>query len=426
MKIAITNVTVIDGTGNAPIKNTNVLMENQKFFRVSDQPVPSDYKTIDGSGKTLIPGLIDAHKHIMNNGGSHMAVGLTLGGIKQNLATILAGGVTTILDLGSAEIALIAKYVPVSRPNIFNALSIVTRKGGYPAEYMPAKFYKLGAVRECETPAQISAAVDRLARLGVTAIKTAVVSQTFDGKPVEGWTDEQLKILTERAHFHNLPVCAHITFVDDYAQAARCGVDSVHHAAFDGVISDQVADEMIAAGIQFVPTLSLASLLTEGLENHWCDDEEFTAGLAEPLVENLKTFTKNYFACPPDRPVPGFFVSLPKKKWGQIADYQLENVAKYLARGGNIAMGTDSALGFSLHRTPVRELELLNQAGLSPINTIKAATHDAAQVFNQQHKYGAITPGKIADCLLIGGDISTDISQIKNIDTVIKAGKPLT
>lgn len=424
MSIAISNVQVIDGTGAPPRERMTVFIEGGRFTRITAGAEAVDTAhAIDGTGLSLIPGLIDAHKHIMNNGGSHMAVGLTLSGIVKNLHTMIAGGVTSILDLGSADFIHLLRHAPVPKPRIHTAISIVTNPGGYPAEYMPRRFYRMGAVRECGSPGQIRRTVGKLARLGVSAIKTAVVSRTFDGRPVRGWTDEQLRVLTGEAHRHGLPVCAHLTYAADYAQAARCGIDSVHHAAFDGIISDRVADQMIEAGIVFVPTLSLASLLVEGLTNRWCDDPEFTRGLPEALVRNMRQFTDDYAACPPERPVPGFFVSLPKKDWEAVSDHQMGNVAKYIERGGTVALGTDSALGFCLHGTPVRELELLTETGLTPVAAIQAASQHAARVFRRRADIGTIAPGAAADCLLVPSSITRSISHIRDISAVIQNGK---
>lgn len=415
---------MIDGTGRTARDGMTVIIEGGRFTRItpSRAPIPGA-RCIDGTGKTLIPGLIDAHKHIMNNGGDHMAVGLTPRGVFDNLVTMIRGGITTILDLGSADVIRVLRHAPGPRPRIHTAISIVTNPGGYPAEYMPRRFYRMGAVRECQSPAQIRRAVRRLARVGVSAIKTAIVSRTFDGKPVRGWSDAQLNILTDEAHRHGLMVCAHLTYAVDYAQAARCGVDSVHHAAFDGVITDRAADGLIEAGVIFVPTLSLASLLIEGMHHRWCDDPQFTAGLPPALVHNMREFTTHYEQCPPDRPVPGFFVSLPKKEWDSVLENQLSNVAKYIERGGTIALGTDSALGFSLHGTPVREMELMVEAGLNTVQAVQAAGQNAARVFSHKENIGTITPGALADCLLVPAEITTSMSQLADISTVIQGGR---
>ena len=94
-----------------------VAIEGGRFTRITPSKVSiAQAQRIDGTGKALIPGLIDAHKHIMNNGGDHMAVGLTPRGVFDNLATMLRGGVTTILDLGSADIIHVLRHAPVVRP----------------------------------------------------------------------------------------------------------------------------------------------------------------------------------------------------------------------------------------------------------------------------------------------------------------------
>ena len=121
--------------------------------------------------------------------------------------------------------------------------------------------------------------------------------------------------------------------------------------------------------------------------------------------------------------MPGFFVSLPKREWEAVPENQLRNVAKYVERGGTIALGTDSALGFSLHGTPVREMELMVEAGLNTVEAIQAAGQNAARVFSHKENIGTIRPGALADCLLVPAEITESMTHLADISTVIQGGK---
>lgn len=417
--------TLIDGTGQAAIKNAMLIVKNHHIVRVEKNidTLLLDCPVIDASRCTVIPGLIDAHKHVMNCGGSGIGVGLNYTQFKTNLSEMTKGGVTSILDLGSANVVPYLEKFVGSQTRIFNAISILTCQGGYPQEYMPQKFYKMGAVIECPTTEDIKRSVYKLYKKGVACIKTAVVSRTFDGKTQKNWTDKALQCLTDEAHSYGLNVCAHITYAKDYEQATRCGIDSIHHAAFDKVVSEEVLESMIDKGIIFVPTLSLATLIVKGLTEKWAFQKWYQPEVNEKIKTNMKHFTENYFKSKPNEPIDDFFIKVPKADLKKIPDIQLENVKKYVRLGGTVAMGTDSALGFSLHDTPVYEIKLLMEAGLSLEETIKAATKNSAMVFGKQDSLGTLEVKKRADIVIIDANLENDITNIDKIKSVIIDGK---
>ncbi len=327
---------MVDGTGKKAVYNTFVVVQNQRIVRVSNdiRDLGTDLQIVDASNCTVIPGLIDAHKHVMNCGGSGMGVGLDYRQIKTNIAEMAKGGVTSVLDLGSANIIPTVERILGSDTKIFNAISILTCKGGYPQEYMPRKFYRMGAVVECETKNDIEKAIKKLYNKGVAAIKTAIVSRTFDGKPQKNWTQRQLKCLTDTAHGYGLNVCAHITYVDDYEMAADCGVDSVHHAAFDGVVEQRVQEKMIQNNIIFVPTVSLGSLIIRGLRGKWIYQDWYQPAINQKIRMNMENFTEAYFNAKPEEPIEGFFINVTKRELENVVNIQFENIKRYVELGG--------------------------------------------------------------------------------------------
>lgn len=417
---------LIDGTGRPPIKGARILVKNGRIARVecnSGTDLDKYPFFVDASGKTVLPGLIDAHKHVLNCGGSGVGVGLDILQAKENIRQIYKGGVTSVLDLGAANFMKFIPRLPMIQPKIFYAITILTCRNGYPGEYMKRGNYKLGAVLECDTERDIKKAIKKMVGMGVSCIKTAVVTRTFDGRPQVCWTDKQLQLLTDEAHSYGLKVCAHITYSRDYAQAVRCGIDSIHHAAFDGRMEERDLEAMIQKGIIFVPTLSLCDLMVTGLKEKWIYSSDYKPAVNDTIKANMRTFTDAFHSGSNDTPIGDLFIKISKAEFCGVPQIQLENVREYIRRGGIVAMGTDSALGFSLHTTPVREIELLSAAGLSNIEAIKASTLTAASVFGRAHEIGSIEASKQADLLIIDGDVENDLSAISNTETVFINGK---
>lgn len=424
-KYVIACGTLVDGTGHEPVKNVFVVVDNGRIVRITKviDDTLKGLKILDAKKSVVIPGLIDAHKHVLNCGGSGMSVGLDYKQLKTNIYEMSKGGVTSVLDLGSANIVPMLEKIIGSDTRIFNAISIITCKGGYPQEYMPKKFYKYGSVVECATNREIEKIIRKLYNKGVAAIKTAIVSRTFDGRPQINWTEDRLRYLTDTAHSYGLNVCAHITYINDYEMAADCGVDSVHHAAFDGFVDKRVQEKMIDKGIIFVPTISLASLIIKGLKERWIYKDWYRPAINDKIRANMENFTEAYFNTEADQPIDNFFIRIKKRELESLLDIQMANLKSYVNLGGTVAMGTDSALGFSLHNTPVEEIRLLKEAGLSFTETIKAATLNSAKVFGKDYDLGSIEVGKRADILIIDGDIENDITEIDKIKYVIIDGE---
>ena len=164
-------------------------------------------------------------------------------------------------------------------------------------------------------------------------------------------------------------------------------------------------------------------MMFAGLEEKWIYNSDFQSSLHNPLKKNLLKFTNDYFACDDSAPIGDLFINIPKKDFLKVPDMQFENFKKFIRLGGNIAMGTDSALGFTLHETPIWELKLLHSAGLSIEKTISAATYQSAKVFGKENELGSLSIGKKADIIIINGDLFADISNIVNICAIIVDGK---
>jgi imidazolonepropionase-like amidohydrolase len=424
----ITCGTLIDGTGAKPVKDARILVKGERIARIEGPGTDLDQigNVIDASTKTVIPGLIDSHRHLFNNGGPTVGIGMTPRQVYRNIAGTLRGGVTSVLDLASADSITTLMSLPFQKPRIYYSISIITCPGGYPAEYMRKFHYWLGAAREAGTDKQIRKLVKKLVRKGASVIKTVSVTRTFDGKPQVNWTDHQLRTLCDEAHSWGKRVCAHITYSQDYAQAIRCGVDSVHHSAWDEPMRDEDLDGMVEKGMVFVPTLSLIDLFVRGFNERWCEKPDFNPQVNNAVKKAIKKFTEEWEKTPDNSPVEGTFVKISKKEFFQAIERQMENLKRFIKKGGVVAMGTDASLGFSFHTTPVRELELIEQCGMSKLDVIKASTLTAAAVFDKEKEVGSIEQEKYADILILNGNPLKDITEVGNIDSVILGGKVIS
>lgn len=177
------------------------------------------------------------------------------------------------------------------------------------------------------------------------------------------WSDAQLQCPTNVAHGLGRRVCAHVTYPRDYAQAIRCGVNSVRHTSWESM-RDEDLDQMAERGIVFVPTLSLIELMVKGAAERWFDDPKFNPPINGKIRDSLLRFTEAFHRTSDEANIEGTCVAIPKGILVRAADRALENFKRFVRRGGAVAIGTDASLGFLFHTSPRRELKLMAACGL--------------------------------------------------------------
>jgi imidazolonepropionase-like amidohydrolase len=438
--VVVRNVHVVDGTGAPPRPAQAVIIRNGRIERVAPQhtvPSPRGARLIDGGGGWLIPGLIDMHAHVVLGPVYGMAAGkprveLDTGMVAWSLRTLLAFGVTTIRDPGTASAELaVAVRDSVARgrlvgPRIFTAGQVID------ASEFP------GLVEQARTPEEVRAAVRRQAGIGVDYIK---LYASLDPAAIRAGIEE--------AHAHGGKAIGHL-FATTWTQAALAGIDGIVHAvpsspallapgARDRFLSniarnarfmlqwfeyydpgsaeaDSMIRALVANRVVHDPTLVVFEAIA------WGDSARITAGpdlaYAPPsLLHNWRT--------------GGFGLSLGFRP----ADYDsarmvwpatLRFVKQLRDRGVFLTAGTDAnnpwvAPGPSLHR----ELELLVQAGIPPLEVLRIATRNGAEALGLAEA-GTIEPGKAADLVLLAGDPAADIRNTRRIAWVMRGGRRWT
>lgn len=412
--IALEGATLIDGAGGAPKSDALIIIRNghiETIARVNEIPIPKSAERINLVGKTIIPGLIDAHAHV-----ERWATG-----------RYLVWGVTTVRDLhGGTDTVLTLKNElnlgSILGPRMFSAGAMID---GIPPTYPNAT--------GVATPDQARRAVDQHAVAGVDYLKVYTKI-----------TPSLLRAIIDEAEKLRLPVAAHLGKTDALT-AARAGVVSIEHMA--GVVQAATGDPSYASAHNNF----LTGWTTE--EKGWASlDSSTVAGTARALAQTkvaiVPTLVVHEMLARLDNPIlltrPGMedvpesaqsvrsVPSLLRRTGWRSSDFdafrrsrrrQDQFVREYKRAGGAIAAGSDAANqllipGYSLHE----EMSLLVAAGLTPLEAITAATRRGAQLLRAD-SLGMLAPGKVADLVVLNGNPAGNIAATRRIAMVMIRGR---
>ncbi len=411
--IVIEKVTLIDGSGRPPAPNMTVVIEGERIRSVTPGPppagIPATAKRIDGTGKFLIPGLIDAHMHTNigrrgQGAGDPMKTGL------RALQSYIYAGVTSIYDAGNDSDVILGlrdqeRKSQVVAPRVFATGALITCPNGHGAGPTDSS----SAVVIENWPA------DRVKLDAWVAKKPDVMKITYDE---HGWgTRPMIKILSipllseivDYAHRHGLMVTIHTSNEVRAVEALRVGIDSLAHPVIQGPVSDEFVQYMSAKKVPDVTTLTIGEGYSRLAEHPEFLDQPLYRDTFEPeVIQRMKTEG---------------VAQQKQNRWAWwmkiMTPVCLENLRKQHEAGGILALGTDQSSGAAVHR----EMELLVEGGIKPLDVITIATKNAALVVNRDRDLGTVEPGKLADVVLLKADPTVNIDNAKQIDTVIKSGQ---
>ena len=343
---------------------------------------------IEGSGKTLSPGLIDCHVHLCFDGSADFAgeaAELTEARavIKavRNLRRHLEHGVTTVRDLGgpsafACEVARAVDEGIVEGPRVVASGQAITITGGHGRGLFAL---------EADGPDGVRAAVRTQLRAGARSIKVIATGGVLTpGIAVDftAFTPEELVAAVDEAHKWDRPIAAHAHGRTGLTNAVTAGVDSIEHGS---QVSAETARTMKERGTFHVPTITAL----------------------RQIVEH------------PDE-VPGYAV----EKGKQMARWAEESFRRTRRAGVRIACGTDAGTPFNPHGSAPLEMVRMVEWGLGPLAAMRAATSNAAALLRQDD-IGAVVEGKVADLVLFEGNPADDIELVLKPSVVIRAGRRL-
>jgi imidazolonepropionase-like amidohydrolase len=357
--LALVNGRLIDGTGADPLPDAVVLIGGDRVVAAG----PRAAVTIPPEAR-----IVDMQGATILPGfiNAHVHQGYSA----SNLEAWAQGGVTTVRDLGSSpRDELFAQRDALLEDNrharLVAAGPIVTVPNGYPM--VPWG----GPGLAVTSPEDATAKVNHLLDVGADVIKIALDSGGIFGRSIPVLSAEEATAIVKVVHQRGTLVAAHILTAVDLEKALDAGVDDVAHMAAD-TVPDSSIQRMLDSGTTWVPTLELWKRVGHDLDR--------------PAVANLK---------------------------------------RYVAAGGKVALGTDYA-GYSAVfdlGMPVTEIEMMQQAGMTPMQIIVAATRNAAAVCNLEDELGTLQAGKIADVLVVNGDPLEDMQALTRVRLVIHNGE---
>jgi imidazolonepropionase-like amidohydrolase len=396
-----------------------ILIEGGRITRISagDLRAPAGATVIDGEGRTIFPGLIDMHAHLISGGFdtiSEKSMSFDPVAQQRALKQMLYWGVTTAyvpvqpLQSGLALQAAISRNSFPS-PSLFISGPAFTAPGGWGGANQPEARVELNDVTD------IRSEVSRLARANVRILKLFYddMSSSFVS-PMPKLKKELMEAVIREAHARKLKVMVHAYRTEDHKDAMRVGADIMAHSA----ITEPVDDEYIELARRY-NTLYLATL---SIYHDVFDEHAIRELISQEFVQrSVPQKTLKTLASP--EPLNSFEKSIRQT----FIKGQLSTIGANLKTLSEnkipIGIGPDTGVpgsfpGIAVHR----EMELMVNAGVTPVAALIGATTTAATYLGQP-SLGRLAPGNLADVVVIKGNPLEDIRSSRNVEIVIKAGK---
>ncbi|AMQ28550.1 TPA: amidohydrolase family protein [Legionella pneumophila] len=402
--ILFKNANVILGESTEIQKNFDVMVQNDLISQVSQTPLQplEGMRVIDVKGKTLMPGLIDAHAHVTGLTLSPKNIFYSEAEIFLAAATYLKNslfyGFTTLREAGGADfrIAQLLDNKSIPGPRLFYSGRALTQTGGGADFRKPnEQIDPCGHVGSFSTMSVIADGVDEVRkaareelRKGATQLKVfasgGVVFPSLSNPTLYEYSEEELSTIVEEARSRNTYVMAHAYSDESVRKCIKSGVRSIEHANF---VSEPTVELMSESGVFYDPTfISLAQRIESAEQNR----------LSEAIVANLKNTIE---------------------KGKKVYEYAL----KYKIP---IAFGTD-LWGPEAQRDQLREFEMRKELD-SAANIIRSATVVNAELLMQKGKLGVISAGAYADLLVVDGNPLVNLNVLlrpdENLKLIMKDG----
>lgn len=393
--LAIVNAYIIDGTGAEPISNGVVMIRDNRIVEVGSMEniqIPQSAKQIDAAGATILPGIINAHVH-------HSAS-------PEIRRQFLSEGVTTVSELGCpiAELAdfQINRYKGNLISKAIYAGPFITPPNGYPDGTGKSRHFNYEVISVEASQQAVSDLVD----LGARQIKIALDPTWNKQNPLPVLAPEIARAVVNKAHHSGIPVRSHMIQLVHYNRALDAGVDVIEHMPFPPHWPTEVYDSTL---------MTTDPELNDFFVNYFPAYDSILPALAR----------KNIMMCPTISALLGGFFDKSERstheEFALQAAYQMIN--RFMKAGGQIVVGNDYNGISCKEMLPFREMLMLKEAGLHPLEIIKAATLNAARASWVDEEIGSIEKGKIADLIIIDGNPLHDLDALKRIKMVILEGE---
>jgi imidazolonepropionase-like amidohydrolase len=393
--MAIKAARMIDGRGGNVIAPAVIVVRGNRIESVGGD-VPADAQTIDLGDMTLLPGLIDAHTHVLLQGDITSAdydqqlfkESMAYRALRASRAVKIAleHGFTTLRDVETegamytdVDVKRAINNGVIPGPRMFVSTRAMSVTGGYgPSGYSPEISYPRGvqivdgvenarkAVRE-----QIGNGADWVK---VYADRSYFVQKDSTLSSIPTFTSEEMKAIVDEAHRLRHKVAAHAMARPGVENALNAGVDSIEHGI---AIPDDLLDVMVSKGVYLCPTLTVTEYVAPG-----------RGGV-----------------------------------WAKIPQYHRDTFQRALRKGVKIAFGTDAG-GFAWDAiNEAKEFEYETRFGMTPMQAIQSSTRVAAELLGMSDQLGTLEAGRLADIVAVPGNPLEDITALQRVGFVMKNGE---
>jgi imidazolonepropionase-like amidohydrolase len=387
---------LLDVRTGKTLTNQAIVVENGKIVSVgpdSGAAADANTKVIDLAGKTVLPGLIDAHTHLTFDpkfGYDRLAISLpreALIGAKNARVTLLAG-FTTVRNVGASEFSDIALRDAINAgdvpgPRIDASGPALSITGGHCDDNLLPYQWHATEVGVADGVENVQHKVREIIKYGADVIKvcaTGGVLSLGDNPQASQFTQEELRAIIADAHRLGRKVAAHAHGAQGILWASEAGVDSIEHGSY---IDDAGIAAMKQHGTYLVPTLYLSD---------WFLENAPKMNVPPPMLAKGK----------------------------EVMPEARKNVAHAFAAGVKVGFGTDAAV--YPHGLNAHEFAVMVKLGLTPLQAIQSATVNDADLLGWSDKVGVVEPNHFADIIAVDGDPLQDVTTLEQVKFVMKGG----
>lgn len=395
----IHNGTLINGNGGDPVPDGALLIDGSRIVAagpLAALDIPPDTSRIDAGGGAILPGLIDTHVHIAFEYTNPFDIQMTPFSLRffrtvNYMRRTIDAGITTVRDAGGADLGMkqAVEQGVVAGPRLMISTAPLGITGGHGDGWTPSGtvlnlFPEYPGMPNgiCDGVEAVRQRTREVLRAGAEVIKimaTGGVLSPNDHPEFIGFSAEEMAVIVAEGKARNgIKVMAHAQGCEGIKMAVRAGIHSIEHGIY---LDDEAIELMLAHGTYLVPTL-----------------------LAPLAVVEMAQATGN---------IPDYAL----RKALETVEAHKASIAKAHKAGVRIAMGTDA--GVMPHGTNLRELGLMADVGMSPMDVLVATTRTAAECMGWQDRVGTLEPGKLADVVITRTDPLANLRSLEHTENIL-------